>query len=77
MVNEYMLDKVLDKIKEMKCIVNFDDIEGLTDTDDKLPDYITLKNVVILITTCVIKNDAKFYPQIQYGSIGAFCHTKT
>ena len=64
MVNEYMLDKVLDKIKEIKCIVNFDDIEGLTDTDDKLPDYITLKNVVILITTCVIKNDAKFYPQI-------------
>ena len=35
----------------------------LTDTDDKLQDHITLKNVVIL-TTQVIKYDAKFYPQI-------------
>ena len=32
-------------------------------TDDKLPDYITLKNVMILIT-CVIKDGTKFYPQI-------------
>ena len=43
--------------------MKFDDIKTLTDTDDKLPDYITLKNVLILIT-CVIKNDAKFCPQI-------------
>ena len=31
--------------------------------DEKLPDYIILKNVMILIT-CIIKVDAKFYAQI-------------
>ena len=51
MVNDYVLDKVLDKTKETKGIV---DTKILIDTDDNLPDYITLKNVVILIT-CVLK----------------------
>ena len=46
MVDDYMLNKVLDKIKI------------LIDADDKLPD-ITLKNVVILMT-CVIKDGNKF-----------------
>ena len=63
MVNDYMLNKVLDKIKETIDIVKFDDTKILIDTDDKLPDYITFKNVVILITY-VIKDDAKFYTQI-------------
>ena len=58
MVNDNMIDKVLDKIKE-----KFDDTKILIDTDYKLPHYITLKNVVILIT-CVIKDDGKFYPRI-------------
>ena len=58
-----MLDKVLDKIKETIGIVKFDDTKLLIHTDDKLPDYITLKNVVILIT-CVSEDDAKRYPQI-------------
>ena len=62
MVNDYTLDKVLDKIKETIGIVKFDDTKILIDTDDKLPDYITLKSFVILIT-CVIKDNAKFYPQ--------------
>ena len=31
--------------------------------DGKLPDDITLKNVVIFMT-CVIKDNCKFYPQI-------------
>ena len=35
----------------------------MSDTDDKLPDYVTLKNVVILIAY-VIKDDAKFYQQV-------------
>ena len=35
----------------------------MVDTDDKLPDYITLKNLVTLIT-CVIQDGAKFYPKI-------------
>ena len=34
MVNDYMLDKVLDKIKETICIVKFDDTKILIDTDD-------------------------------------------
>ena len=35
----------------------------LVDTDDKLPEDVTLKNVVILIT-CVIKDDGEFYSQL-------------
>ena len=50
MVDYYMLDKVLDKIKEMIDIENFDYTKILIDTDDKLSDDITLKNVVILVT---------------------------
>ena len=34
----------------------------MIDTDDKLPDDITLKNIVILITFTV-KDYGKFYPQ--------------
>ena len=40
MVNDYMLDKVLDKIKERIGIAKFDDTNILIDTDDKLPDHI-------------------------------------
>ena len=60
MVNDYKVDKVLDKIKETMGIIKFDYIKILIDTDDKLPDFITLKNVVILITRFIIY-DAKFY----------------
>ena len=35
----------------------------MIDTDDELPNYITFKNVVILIT-CIINDDAKFYAKI-------------
>ena len=45
-----MLNKVLDKIKETIGIVKFDGTKILIDTDDKLRDYITLKNVLILMT---------------------------
>ena len=41
MVDDYIRNKVLHKIKEII------DIEILIDTDDQLPDDITLKNVVI------------------------------
>ena len=63
MVNNYMLDKVLETVKEKKGIVKFDDTKNLIDRYDKVPDYITLKNVVISIK-CVIKDDAKFHTQI-------------
>ena len=35
----------------------------MTDTDDKLPNDITLKNAVILMT-CVMKDGDKFYPEL-------------
>ena len=66
MVDDYTLDKVLDKFKEID-IEKTDDIRILIDTDGKLPDDITLENVILM--TCVmvfftiIKNGDKFYPQ--------------
>ena len=63
MVDDYMLNKVLDKIKEIISIEKFHDTKILIDADDKLLDDITLKNVVILMT-CVVIDDGKFYPQI-------------
>ena len=48
LVNDYMLDKVLGKFKETISIVKFDDTKILIDTDDKLPDYVTLKNVILI-----------------------------
>ena len=38
-----MLDKVLDRIKETIGIKKFDDAKILIDTNNKLPNYITLK----------------------------------
>ena len=58
-----MLDKVLDKIKEIIGIEKSDNTKILIDTEDKLPNDITLKNVAILIT-CVINDDNKFYWQL-------------
>ena len=42
MVDDYMRNKVLDKVKKIKGIEQFDCTKILTDTDDKLPDDITL-----------------------------------
>ena len=60
MINDYMLHKVLDKIKEI-IHIKFDNTKILIDTDDKFLDNITLKYVVIIVT-CIIKD--KFYPQL-------------
>ena len=57
-----LLEKVLDKIREVIVIRKFDDTKILIDTNNKLPDDITLKNDVILMKTCVIKGGSKFYP---------------
>ena len=62
-IDDYMLNKVLDKIKEIIGLEQFDNTKILIDIDDKLPDGITFKKVVILVT-CVIKDDGKFYPQL-------------
>ena len=63
MVDDYIRDKELDKVKETKDVEKFDYATVLIDTDDNLPDDITFKNVGILIT-CNMKDDNKFYPQI-------------
>ena len=43
MIDDYVLDKVLDKIEEIIGIEKFEDTKILIDTDDKLPDDIALK----------------------------------
>ena len=53
----------MSRIKEVKGIEDFDNSKILVDTHDKLPDHITLKNVVML-TTCAINDDGRFYPQL-------------
>ena len=58
-----ILDKVLVKIKIKIGIGKFDDTEKLIDTDNKLADKITLKNIVILISR-IIKDDDNFYPKL-------------
>ena len=63
MVDDYMLDKVLDKLKKIIDIEQIDNTKILIDIDDELPDDITFKNVVILMT-CVIKDDCKYHPRI-------------
>ena len=63
MIDDYVLDKVLEKIEEIIGNEKFGDGKKLIDTDDKLLDDITLK-VVVTLMTCVIKNGGKFYPQL-------------
>lgn len=57
MTEKILLDKVLDKTKEVMCIEKLDDIKILIDTGDQFPDGITLKDALILMT-CAIKDDA-------------------
>ena len=63
MVDDYMLNEALDRIKEIRCTEEFDNTKTLVDTDEKLPGSITLKNAGILMTS-VIKDDGKVYPQL-------------
>ena len=53
----------LHKIKKLIDVEKFDNTNILTDTPDKLPDDISLEDVVILIM-CIIKDDIKYYSQI-------------
>ena len=63
MVDDYMLDKIFDKIKEIIGIEKFADTKIMIDTDDKLPDDINFKNIFILLTI-VTKDGNKFYLQL-------------
>ena len=47
MVDDYMRIKVLDKKEEIIDIEQLDYTKILIDTNDKLPDDITLKNVML------------------------------
>ena len=58
-----MVDKVLDKIKEITSIEKFDDTNSLSNTDDKLSNETTLKLFAILMT-CAIKDANKIYPEL-------------
>ena len=49
MINYNILDKVLDKITEIIDLKKFNDIKTLIVTDNKLPDDINFKNIVILM----------------------------
>ena len=63
MVDDYMLDKVLNKFKEIIGIKKFDNTKIWVDADDVLPDDITLKSLVIFMA-CVIVDDGKFCFQL-------------
>ena len=63
MVADYILNKVLDKIKEIIDIEQFDNTSILKDTDDTMSYDITLKKVDLFITS-VTKGDNKFYSQL-------------
>ena len=58
MVDDYILMKVFHKIERIICIEHFHNTKILMGTDDKLPEDITVKIVVILVT-CIIKDDDK------------------
>ena len=44
-VDDYMLNKALAKVKEIIGTEKFDDTKTLIDTDDNFPDNITFKNI--------------------------------
>ena len=53
MLNSNILNKVLDKVKEVIDIEKFDHVKIVIKADDKIPTDTTLKNFMILIT-CII-----------------------
>ena len=63
-VGDYLIDKVLDKIKEITCIEKFDDTKIFINTDDKRSDDITLKKSCDINMLCVIKDWDTFYPHL-------------
>ena len=62
MLDDYTLDKVLDKVKRIG-IKELGDTRILIDKDDKFSYDINLKNAVILMR-CVIEGVDNFYPQL-------------
>lgn len=52
MVHDYILNKILEKFKEIICIEKSDVTMILINKDDKLPDDITLKKSCLINGTC-------------------------
>ena len=55
--DDFILDKILDKIIMIRIIEKLDEAKMLIDTDDKFFEQVTLKTVLVL--WCVIKNKSK------------------
>ena len=69
MVDDYVLDKMLEKIKEIIGIARL----------DKLSDDVTFKNIAILVT-CIIIDYGKLQPEIiqkKYWLISEDVNNKT
>ena len=62
MIDDYALDKVLAKIERIGIKKYHTRI--LIDPYDKLPDDISLRSAVILMTGTIIKDDDKCYSQL-------------
>ena len=54
MIDDYLLDKILDKINGIIGIGRFDKTDILIDTDDKFPDDLTLENVAVLMACAMM-----------------------
>lgn len=59
-------ERLKNKKEKNTCWLMIIYIKILIDTDDKIRNDITFKNFVILIT-CFIKLDSKFYPELFVG----------
>ena len=55
--DDFILDKILDKIIMIRIIEKLDEAKMLIDTNDKFFEQVTLKTVLVL--WCVIKNKSK------------------
>ena len=64
LINNYVLERVLDKIVGTSKIEKFDDTRILVVIDNILSDNIPFKNVVIKMASVVKDGDA-FYPQLS------------
>ena len=69
-----LLDKVSDNIIEIIGIEKFDDTKILLNTDDKLPDDITLRNAVILMTCDTKDNIDKIFLSTNIFRISILCY---
>ena len=58
-VDDFMLDKVLNKIKEIISIEKFDNTKILIDTDNELPD-----DIALMLMKYVVKGGNNFYLQL-------------